>query len=93
MKYNIKSMAAHETIPGHHIQRGIQRQLKDVPIFRTAVPFTAFAEDWAMYSELLFWEQNTQKDSYEYLGRLQFELWRAARLVVDTAIFYDFLQE
>lgn len=88
MKYNIKSMTTHETIPGHHIQRGIQRQLKDVPMFRTAVPFTAFAEGWAMYSERLFWEQNTQKDPYDNLGRLQFELWRAARLVVDTGIHH-----
>ena len=88
MKYNLKSMTAHETIPGHHIQRGIQRQLKGVPMFRTAVPFTAFAEGWAMYSERLFWEQNTQKDPYDNLGRLQFELWRAARLVVDTGIHY-----
>ncbi len=88
MKFNIKSMAAHETIPGHHIQRGIQRQLEGVPMFRTAVPFTAFAEGWAMYSERLYWEQNSQKDPYDNLGRLQFELWRAARLVVDTGIHY-----
>lgn len=88
MKFNVKSMTAHETIPGHHIQRGIQRQLKGVPMFRNAVPFTAFAEGWAMYSEQLSWELNNEKDLYDNLGRLQFELWRAARLVVDTGIHY-----
>lgn len=88
LKYNTKSLAAHEGIPGHHIQRGIQRQLKNVPMFRKAVPFTAFAEGWAMYSEQLSWEQSYEKDSYNNLGRLQTELWRAVRLVVDTGIHY-----
>lgn len=88
LNYNIKSLAAHETIPGHHIQRGIQRQLKGVPKFRKAVPFTAFADGWAMYAEQLSWEKNLAKDPYDNLGRLQMELWRAVRLVVDTGIHY-----
>lgn len=88
LAYNIKSLAAHEAFPGHHVQRGLQRQLKNVPLFRKAVPFPAFAEGWAMYAEQLAWEQNPTKDPYENLGRLQTELWRAARLVVDTGIHY-----
>lgn len=86
LKYNTPSLAAHESIPGHHIQRGIQRQLQNVPLFRKILPFPAFAEGWAMYAEQLAWEQNTEKDPYDNLGRLQTELWRAVRLVVDTGI-------
>ncbi|MCX7710616.1 MAG: DUF885 domain-containing protein [Clostridia bacterium] len=87
-KYSVKPLAAHESIPGHHMQRMLQKQLKGVPIFRKAVPYTAFAEGWAMYAEKLAWENDPKKDPYENLARLQSEMWRAARLVVDTGIHY-----
>jgi len=88
-KYTMKTLAYHEGIPGHHFQIAIQSELEDVPIFRTVVPFTAYAEGWALYTEQLAWELGFYKnDPFGNLGRLQAEIWRAVRLVVDTGIHY-----
>jgi uncharacterized protein (DUF885 family) len=88
-KYSMKTLAYHEGIPGHHFQVAIQRELKGVPIFRTAIPFTAYSEGWALYAEQVAWELGFyENDPFGNLGRLQAELWRAVRLVVDTGIHY-----
>jgi len=86
-KYGMKSLAYHEGIPGHHFQRGIQQELKGVPTFRKILPFTAYAEGWALYTEQLAWELGFyENDPFGNLGRLQHEIRRAVRLVVDTGI-------
>ena len=57
-----------------------------MPIFRKVLPFTAYAEGWALYSERLAWEAGFQKAQLDNLGRLQAEMFRAVRLVVDTGM-------
>lgn len=89
VKFAMKTLAYHEGIPGHHFQLGIQGELKGVPTFRTLLPFTAYAEGWALYAERLAWELGFyDNDPYGNLGRLQAEMFRAVRLVVDTGIHY-----
>jgi uncharacterized protein (DUF885 family) len=85
-KWSMRTLAYHEAIPGHHFQIGIAQTLDSLPTFRTLVPFTAYTEGWALYAEQLAWELGFQKDPYSNLGRLQAELFRAVRLVVDTGI-------
>ena len=85
-RFGMRTLAYHEGIPGHHFQIGIQQELKGLPTFRTVVPFTAYAEGWALYAEQLAAEQGFQKKPYDNLGRLQAELFRAVRLVVDTGL-------
>jgi uncharacterized protein (DUF885 family) len=85
-KFGMRTLAYHEGIPGHHFQIAIQQELKGVPIFRKVLPFTAYAEGWALYSERLAWEAGFQKAPLDNLGRLQAEMFRAVRLVVDTGL-------
>jgi len=87
--YTMKSLAYHEGIPGHHFQHALQAELKGTPIFRKVIPFTAYTEGWAMYSEQLAWELGFyDHDPIGNLGRLQSEMWRAVRLVADTGIHF-----
>lgn len=85
-KFGMRTLAYHEAIPGHHFQIAIQQELTGVPIFRKVLPFTAYAEGWALYSERLAWEAGFQKAPLDNLGRLQAEMFRAVRLVVDTGL-------
>ncbi|MEQ8926612.1 MAG: DUF885 domain-containing protein [Fulvivirga sp.] len=89
VKFGMKTLAYHEGVPGHHFQIAIQSELEDVPIFRTFGLFTAFIEGWALYSEQLAWELGFyENDPFGNLGRLQGEMMRAVRLVVDTGLHY-----
>ena len=85
-RFGMRTLAYHEAIPGHHFQTTIQQELSGVPMFRKVLPFTAFSEGWALYTERLAWEMGFQDDPLNNLGRLQAEMFRAVRLVVDTGM-------
>ncbi len=85
-RFGMRTLAYHEAIPGHHFQTTIQQELTGVPTFRKVLPFTAFSEGWALYTERLAWEMGFQKEPLDNLGRLQAEMFRAVRLVVDTGM-------
>ncbi|MFN2225144.1 MAG: DUF885 domain-containing protein, partial [Anaerolineae bacterium] len=82
----IPSFIFHETVPGHHLQGALAREL-DLPTFRRELELNGYAEGWAVYAEYLAWEMGLYEDDPPgNLGRLGFELSRAARLVIDTGI-------
>jgi uncharacterized protein (DUF885 family) len=86
-KWNMPTLAYHEGVPGHHWQISTAEELKGVPQFRKVIPFTAYMEGWALYCEWLAKQAGWyDKDPFGDLGRLQAELFRAVRLVVDTGI-------
>jgi uncharacterized protein (DUF885 family) len=86
-RYAMATLAYHEGVPGHHIQIGLAREQQGLPTLRTVLTFTAETEGWALYAEQLAWELGWYDgDVYGDLGRLQYELMRAVRLVVDTGI-------
>ncbi len=87
-RFGLRTLAYHEATPGHHFQIALQTELRGVPMFRRMIPFTAYAEGWALYAEQLAWEAGFQDDPYDNLGRLQAEQFRAVRLVVDTGMHY-----
>jgi uncharacterized protein (DUF885 family) len=85
--YELESLAHHEGIPGHHMQIAIAQELTGTPKFRKfSHAYTAYTEGWGLYSELTPKEIGLYQDPYSDFGRLSLELWRAARLVVDTGI-------
>ena len=85
--WKMNTLAYHEGIPGHHLQISTALGLKDLPLIRQQTLYTAYAEGWALYAEQLAAEIGMYKDDpWGNLGRLQAELLRAARLVVDTGI-------
>jgi uncharacterized protein (DUF885 family) len=81
---DMESTAYHEGVPGHHMQITIQQELTDLPPFRQQGGYGAFVEGWALYSERLGKEVGFYTDPYSDYGRLQDEMLRAIRLVVDT---------
>ncbi|MCU7995060.1 DUF885 domain-containing protein [Shewanella glacialipiscicola] len=88
-KYGMRTLAYHEGIPGHHFQIAVAMELEGMPLIRKMAPFTAYIEGWALYSERLAWELGFQQNSFDNIGRLQAELFRAVRLVVDTGIHHS----
>jgi uncharacterized protein (DUF885 family) len=84
-----EAVAYHEGIPGHHMQISVQQQLKGLPKFRLHTGFSAYAEGWALYAEQLGKEVGFYQDAVSDYGRLNSELFRAVRLVVDTGIHAD----
>ena len=85
-RYLMPSLAYHETIPGHHLQIALSGEL-GLPLFRVCTTFTGFAEGWALYAERLAHDLGWyDEDPCADLGRLQYEMLRAVRLVVDTGL-------
>jgi uncharacterized protein (DUF885 family) len=84
----VDALFYHEGVPGHHLQRAIQTELKDVPAFRQFGGVTAYSEGWGLYSEKLAKDMGLYTDPARDFGRLQLELHRAIRLVVDSGLHH-----
>ncbi|MGA3046893.1 MAG: DUF885 domain-containing protein [Terracidiphilus sp.] len=83
---NVEAIAYHEGIPGHHMQFSIAQELPDVPAFRRFAQYNAYSEGWAFYAERLGKDVGFYQDPYSEYGRLENEMWRSVRLVVDTGV-------
>jgi uncharacterized protein (DUF885 family) len=83
---DVESRAYHEGLPGHHLQISIAQELTGVPDFRKYASYTAFVEGWGLYAEQLGKDVGFYQDPYSDLGRLEGDIWRAVRLVVDTGV-------
>ncbi len=84
--YAVEDIAYHEGIPGHHLQISIAQELTDIPEFRKYGHYTAFTEGWGLYAERLGKDVGFYQDPYSDYGRLEADIWRAIRLVVDTGV-------
>ena len=82
----VEATAYHEGIPGHHLQISIAQEMQKVPEFRKYENFTAYDEGWALYSERLGKDVGLYQDPYSDYGRLEEDILRAIRLVVDTGV-------
>ncbi|VAV93860.1 protein of unknown function DUF885, partial [hydrothermal vent metagenome] len=85
-KHEMETIAYHEGAPGHHFQIAIQQELTGVPMFQKFAFFGAYTEGWGLYAERLAKEEGRFTDPMQDFGRLQNEMLRAARLVVDTGV-------
>jgi uncharacterized protein (DUF885 family) len=83
---NVEAISYHEGLPGHHLQISIAQEQEGVPEFRKHDEYTAFVEGWALYSERLGKDIGFYQDPYSDFGRLDADMWRAIRLVVDTGV-------
>ncbi len=85
-RFEMKVLAYHEAIPGHHLQIAIAQERTAIPAFRRSLGLTAFVEGWALYTERLAGEMGLYETDLDRMGMLSYDAWRAARLVVDTGL-------
>ncbi|WP_063371457.1 DUF885 domain-containing protein [Pseudoalteromonas luteoviolacea] len=84
--YVLEALTLHEGVPGHHLQISLNAELTHLPAYRQSEYISAFGEGWGLYAEYLGIEAGFYQDPYSDFGRLTYEMWRAARLVVDTGV-------
>jgi uncharacterized protein (DUF885 family) len=84
--YAAEAIAYHEGLPGHHLQISIAQELDGLPAFRKYQGYTAYVEGWGLYSERLGKDVGFYQNPYSDYGRLEADIWRAIRLVVDTGV-------
>jgi uncharacterized protein (DUF885 family) len=84
--YSLPALTLHESAPGHSFQMSLSAENSVLPPFRAQTYISAYGEGWALYTERLGVEMGIYEDAYEHFGMLSYQMWRAARLVVDTGI-------